>query len=79
MANRRKSKPMKIITPTRPAIEFASVWMRDFICGNLFTVLRGLRILKVRNAFSPPPFILKKPRIEIITTKKSSEFQASFK
>ena len=81
MANSRKNIARNTKTPIRPLVESISVSTIAFILGNRLTVLSGLKILKVRNALSPPPLFTygKNPIHEVITTKKSSQFQKLLK
>ena len=72
--------PKKINTPIRPGREESKASMSCFILGKRLIVLSGLRILNVLNDFKPPLLTDgRKLSTEMMTTKKSSQFQGSLR
>ena len=70
-----------IVTLAKPGSEANSAVISSFILGIELMLLRGLRILKVRNAFRLLLDSIPGTRsgILIATTKKSSQFQPSLR
>ena len=80
IANKTKVRPRKIDTPKRPGNEANNVCTICLSLGIRLTVLRGLKILKVRSDLSAALLTWgRNPTKEIITTIKSSQFHKSLR
>ena len=80
IAKRMNVNPKKTRTPNRPGSEANKASISCFILGRRLIVLSGRRILNVLNDFKPPLLTLgRKLSTEMMTTKKSSQFQGSLR